>query len=118
MTTSSDATDVDDKFDVLMDANDHILEKVVRKDMHLQNSICFKLVHVLVLISMFVLNPDSGFGEYFKQNWLRNTIFIFPRKRLSLVTLEFFLPNLSLFELIDRENKHFAFKKCKLNSIL
>ncbi|XP_022335537.2 exosome complex component 10-like [Crassostrea virginica] len=28
MTTSSDATDVDDKFDVLMDANDHILEKV------------------------------------------------------------------------------------------
>lgn len=70
MTTSSDATDVDDKFDVLMDANDHILEKVVRKDMHLQNSICFKLVHVLVLISMFVLNPDSGFGENFKQNWL------------------------------------------------
>ena len=68
MTTSSDATDVDDKFDVLMDANDHILEKVVRKDMHLQNSICFKLV--LVLISMFVLNPDSGFGENFKQNWL------------------------------------------------
>ena len=33
MTTSSEATDVDDKFDVLMDANDHILEKVVRKDM-------------------------------------------------------------------------------------
>uniref|UniRef100_A0A8W8J1W6 HRDC domain-containing protein n=1 Tax=Magallana gigas TaxID=29159 RepID=A0A8W8J1W6_MAGGI len=28
MTSSSEATDLDDKFDVLMDANDHILEKV------------------------------------------------------------------------------------------
>lgn len=48
MTSSSEATDLDDKFDVLMDANDHILEKVVSKKTHiLQLVVCKKTVRFM-----------------------------------------------------------------------
>lgn len=49
MTSSSEATDLDDKFDVLMDANDNILEKVVSKKTHiLQLVVCKKTNKVLL----------------------------------------------------------------------
>lgn len=54
MTSSSEATDLDDKFDVLMDANDHILEKVVSKITHiLQLVVCKKTKVLLDLCLIF-----------------------------------------------------------------
>lgn len=54
MTSSSEATDLDDKFDVLMDANDHILEKVVSKKTHiLQLVVCKKTKVLLDLCLIF-----------------------------------------------------------------
>lgn len=55
MTSSSEATDLDDKFDVLMDANDHILEKVVSKKTHILQLVVCKKTKVLLDLCLIFL---------------------------------------------------------------